>query len=414
MTTTAPIKTLADEVRKDFPALHQTVHGKPLAYLDNGGTAQKPQTVIDTIKQFYENDNANIHRGIHTLSERATEAFENVRQHIARYLNAANAYEIVFVKGATEAINLVAQSYLMPRLEPGDDIIVTEMEHHANLVPWQRAAKHKGANIKAIPVLDNGELDLDTAKSLFSERTKMLTVSHISNVLGTINPVERLVELAHSWGVTVMVDGAQAAPHERLDMQAIGCDFYAVSAHKMYGPTGVGVLYGRYELLNSMEPYQSGGNMIVKVGIDDASYRDAPEVFESGTPHIAGVMGLQAAMNYLESTGFDHIKDHERQLRDHAHKQLQAIDGLTIYGQAADKAAVISFVVNDVHPHDLATVLDTEGIAVRAGHHCAMPLMTRFGVPAMLRASMAFYNTFDEIDRLSQALDKTVKLFRGV
>lgn len=402
-----------DKIRHQFPALQQAVRGKPLVYLDNSATTQKPQSVIDALHAFYSQDNANIHRGLHTLSERATKAFENVRQKTGQFIQADSEKEIVFTKGTTEAINLVAHSFLQPRLKPGDEIIVTEMEHHANLVPWQLVAEQAGATIKAIPVLDQGALDLHQASQLFSKRTAFLAVSHVSNVLGTINPVEQLIQMAHDWDVPVLVDGAQAVPHLPIDVTHLNCDFYTFSAHKMYGPTGVGVLYGRYDLLEPMRPYQGGGDMIMTVNLKNSQFKKPPERFEAGTPHIAGVIGLGQAIEFIKTMDVQSINRHENALREYAETHLLEIPGIKIFGRAPEKAAVISFTMEGIHPHDIATVLDTEGVAVRAGHHCAMPLMERFQVPAMLRASMACYNTFSDIDRLIEAIQKTLQLFRG-
>jgi len=398
-------------IREDFPILRQKVHGQPLIYLDNAATSQKPQVVIDTLARYYETTNANVHRGIHALSERATQEYEGAREVVRRFLNAADTREIIFVRGTTEAINLVAQSYGRTFLTVGDEIIISAMEHHSNIVPWQMLCEQVGARLRVIPFDHRGELSLDEYEKLLNERTKLVSVVHVSNVLGTINPVRQIIELAHRRGIPVLVDGAQAVLHMAVDVQQLDCDFYAFSGHKLCGPTGVGVLYGKAELLTRMPPYQGGGDMISVVTFEKTHYNTLPYKFEAGTPHIAGVIGLGAAINYVQSIGLDRIAAYEHELLGYATAALDAIPGLQIIGTARDKAAVLSFVLDCAHPHDIGTILDREGIAVRAGHHCAMPVMQRFGVPATARASFAFYNTRAEIDALVKAIHKVIEVF---
>ncbi|MDW3686720.1 cysteine desulfurase [Cupriavidus sp. CV2] len=397
-------------LRWDFPILRQTVNGKPLVYLDNAATSQKPQSVIDCEAHYYAALNANIHRGVHTLSQRATDAYEAARDAVQGLIHAARREEIVFVRGATEAINLVAASYGQ-RLRPGDEILVSAMEHHSNIVPWQLACERTGAILRVAPINDAGELLLEEFERLLGPRTRLVAVTHLSNALGTVNPVRYLIELAHARGIPVLVDGAQAVPHFKVDVQALDCDFYAFSGHKLYGPTGVGVLYGKAALLDAMPPYQGGGDMIREVTFHKTTYNDLPFKFEAGTPNIAGVVGLGAAIDYVSAVGLDAIAAHEHALLAYATGQAAQIAGLRIIGTAADKASILSFVLDGVHPHDAGTILDLEGVAVRAGHHCAMPVMERFGVPATVRASFALYNTREEVDALLRAVRKAQEVF---
>jgi cysteine desulfurase/selenocysteine lyase len=401
-----------NKVRKDFPILKQKVHGKPLVYLDNGATSQKPQAVIDTLNQYYAAENSNIHRGVHFLSERATEAYETARHKVKRFVNARSEQEIIFVRGTTEAINLVAQSYGRTFLKEGDEIIVSALEHHSNIVPWQMLCGQTGARLRVIPINHDGEVVVEEYERLLSEKTKFVSVAHVSNALGTIVPVERIVRLAHERNVPVFLDGAQAAPHLKIDVQELGCDFYAFSGHKAFGPTGVGVLYGRSELLDAMPPYQGGGDMISLVTFEKTHYNVLPYKFEAGTPHIAGGIGLAAAVDYLEGLDWQQLAAHEHDLLAYGTAALSDIEGLRIIGTAREKAGVISFAFDHVHAHDVGTILDREGVAVRAGHHCAMPVMQRFGVPATTRASFALYNTRDEIDILVKAIQRALKVFK--
>jgi cysteine desulfurase/selenocysteine lyase len=393
-----------ERVRADFPVLAQEVNGRPLAYLDNAASAQRPQAVIDAIAHYYRHDHANVHRGVHTLSQRATEAYEHARERARAFAGAAEAAEIVFTRGTTEAINLVAQSWARPRLRPGDEVLITWMEHHSNIVPWQLVCEQTGARLRVAPVTDEGELEVEAFRRLLGPRTRVVAMTHVSNALGTINPVEALVADARSAGAVTVIDGAQAAPHLRMDVRAIGCDFYAFSSHKMYGPTGIGVLYGRRERLEAMPPWQGGGEMIRAVSFEGTTYAPPPARFEAGTPHIAGAVGLGAAIDYLERLGQERIARAEDELLAYATARVREIPGLRIVGTAAEKAAVLSFTLEGIHPHDVGTVLDTHGIAVRTGHHCAMPLMARYDLPATTRASFSFYNTRAEADRLVAAL----------
>jgi cysteine desulfurase / selenocysteine lyase len=398
-------------VREDFPILNQMVHGKPLVYLDNAATSQKPLAVIEAERRFYEEDCANIHRGIHLLSERATKAYEEVRGKIQRLLNAPETRQIVFVRGTTEAINLVASSYARRNLQSGDEVVVTAMEHHANIVPWQMLRDEKGVVLRVAPINDRGELVFEEFEKLLGPRTRFVSVTHVSNVLGTINPVREVVRAAHRWNVPVLVDGAQAAPHLRIDVQELDCDFYAFSSHKVFGPTGVGALYGKVRLLESMPPYQGGGDMISSVSFEKTTYNTIPYKFEAGTPNIAATIGLGAAIDYVNRLGMENLARHEHELLVYATERVSQIPGARIIGTAREKASVVSFVLDGVHPHDIGTVLDQEGIAVRTGHHCAQPLMERFKVPATARASLAFYNTKEEIDSLVDAIEKTRHMF---
>ncbi|PYM83226.1 MAG: cysteine desulfurase CsdA [Candidatus Rokuibacteriota bacterium] len=409
----APAAALWDveRVRKDFPALHQRVHGKPLVYLDNAATSQKPQAVIDALVAYYSLENSNVHRGVHLLSEKATQAYEEARVRVQRFLNAADAREIVFVRGATEGINLVAASYGRTWIGAGDEVIISTIEHHSNIVPWQLLCEERGALLRVIPVDDAGELLLDEYARLLGARTKLVAVSHISNALGTVNPVKRMIEMAHRQGVPVLIDGAQAAPHLRVDVRELDCDFYVFSGHKALGPTGIGVLYGRAEWLERMPPYQGGGDMIASVTFEKTTFNALPYKFEAGTPHIAGVIGLGVALEYLSGLGLDRVAAYERELLTYGTATLQAAPGARIIGTARDKASVLSFIVDGVHAHDVGTILDHAGIAVRAGHHCAMPVMRRFGVPATVRASLAFYNTREELDALGAGLREVREIF---
>ena len=393
-------------IRKDFPILDQQIQGFPLSYLDNAASSQKPLAVINAIENFYRHDYANVHRGIHTLSERSTTAYESARQKVKMFINAAHKEEIVFVRGTTEAINLVAQSYARPHLRAGDEIIISTMEHHSNIVPWQLLAEQTGAKLKVAPINEAGELEMDKLTALFNTRTRLLAITHISNVLGTINPLCEIITAAHAHKVMVLVDGAQAVPHLLVDVQALDCDFYAFSAHKMYGPSGIGVLYGKQQLLESMPPYQAGGEMIKTVSFEKSTFAELPHKFEAGTPHIAGAVGLGAAIDYLTRSGMQSIAAYEHQLLQYATEALNTIKGLKIIGQARHKASIVSFVLDGLHPHDIATILDQYGVAVRAGHHCAMPLINSLGISATTRASLALYNTTEEIDRLVLAIEK--------
>lgn len=398
-------------IREDFPILKQKVHGKPLVYLDNAATSQKPQIVIDTISRYYATENANVHRGIHALSEIATHAYEGARETVRRFLNAADTREIIFVRGTTEAINLVAQSYGRTFLTAGDEIVISAMEHHSNIVPWQILCEQVGARLQVIPFNHNGELLLDEYARLLNERTKFVSVVHVSNALGTINPVRHIIEMAHRRGIPVLIDGAQAVPHLPVKVQELDCDFYAFSGHKLCGPTGIGVLYGKADLLKRMPPYQGGGDMISVVTFEKTHYNTLPYKFEAGTPNIAGVIGFGAAINYVQAIGLDRIAAYETELLAYATEALEEIPGLRIIGTAQEKASVVSFVLDCAHPHDIGTILDREGVAIRAGHHCAMPVMQRFGVPATARASFAFYNTPEEIDALVRAIHTVRKVF---
>ena len=398
--------------RQDFPILASSVRGKPLVYLDNAATTQKPRQVIDALNDYYRRYNSNIHRGLHTLSEQATNAYEAARGKIRAFINAASDKEVIFTRGTTEGINLVAQSYGRSRLAAGDEIIVSEMEHHSNIVPWQLLREQTGAALKVIPINDAGELMMDEYAKLLSDKTRIVAVAHVSNALGTVNPVAAIAQLAHEAGAVVVLDGAQAAPHEKLDVQALDCDFYAFSGHKLFGPTGVGALYGKQALLEDMPPYQGGGDMIKMVTFAKTLYNDLPYKFEAGTPYIAGVIGLGAAVDYVNEAGMERIADYEQALLQYATAEVGAIAGVRLIGTAKERAGVLSFVVDGIHPHDLGTLLDHEGIAVRAGHHCAMPVMERFKIPATARASFAFYNTFDEVDKLTAAIHKAISVFK--
>jgi cysteine desulfurase/selenocysteine lyase len=399
------------QVRRDFPVLDQLVHGKPLVYLDNAATSQKPEAVLDAIDKYYRVGNANIHRGVHYLSERATEEYEGAREKIRGFLHAASAKEIVFVRGATEGVNLVASTFGRMKVRAGDEVLISAMEHHSNIVPWQMLCEEKGAKLRVIPMNDQGEIILDEYRRLLTERTKLVAVTHVSNALGTINPVKQMIADAHRRSIPVLVDGAQAVPHFRVDVRDLDCEFYVLSGHKMFGPTGVGVLYGKEAILEGMPPYQGGGDMIKSVTFERTIFNDLPYRFEAGTPHIAGGVGLGAAIDYLERIDWQALTEYEHEVLNYATEALSEIKGLRIVGTAKEKAGVISFVIDGVHPHDVGTVLDQEGIAVRTGHHCAQPVMKRFNIPATARASFALYNTHDEVDRLVAGVHKVKEIF---
>ena len=398
-------------IRQDFPILNQKIHGKPLVYLDNAATTQKPQAVIDAMVRSYAEDNANIHRGVHLLSERATRAYEEARVKVQTFLNAPDAREVIFVRGTTEAINLVAQTFGRANIGKGDEVLVTEMEHHSNIVPWQLICEEKGAQLKVIPITDSGELRMDLLESLLTDRTRMVAVVHVSNSLGTINPIAAIVEKAHARGIPVLVDGAQAVAHMPVDVQALGCDFYAMSGHKLFGPTGIGVLWGRLPLLEKMPPYQGGGDMISAVSFARTTYNVVPNKFEAGTPNIAGSVGLGAAIDYLKGIDIAAMQAYEDELLAYGTKALSAVPGIRLIGTASKKASILSFVMEDVHPHDIGTILDQQGVAIRTGHHCTQPLMERLCVPATARASLALYNTKEEIDALVGALARVREIF---
>ena len=400
-----------ERIRAEFPILSRSVYGKPLIYLDNANTTQKPRVVIDAIRRYYEEENANIHRGTHWLSEKATEAYEGGRAKVARFLGAASPKEIVFTRGTTEAINLVASSFSQAFLKAGDEILITGLEHHSNIVPWQLACERTGARLVVVPITDDGEVPVDEFEKRLTPRTKLAAVSHVSNALGTINPVKQFIALAHARNVPVLVDGAQAAPHLPIDVTDLGCDFYAVSAHKMYGPTGIGALYGREEWLEKLPPYQGGGDMIASVTFEKTTYNVLPWKFEAGTANIAGGIGFGVAVDWLSGVGLPAVAEHEHELLVDATGKLSVIPGLTIVGRAKEKAAVISFVLENVHPHDIGTILDREGIAIRTGQHCAQPVMDRFGIPATARASFGLYNTREEVDALVAGLAKVSEMF---
>jgi cysteine desulfurase / selenocysteine lyase len=400
-----------DEIRRDFPILDLQVRGRKLVYLDNAATSQKPRAVIDAISRYYEGGNANIHRGVHYLSEHATEEHDAARVSIQRFINAAQSGEVIFVRGTTEGINLVAQTYGRTHVSSGDEILITAMEHHSNIVPWQILCEQQGARLRVAPINDRGELQMDEFEKLLTPRTKLVAVGHVSNALGTINPIRQIVEMAHRQNVPVLVDGAQAVPHFKVDVQELDCDFYTFSGHKTYGPTGIGVLYGKSALLNAMPPYQGGGDMIASVTFEKTLYNKLPYKFEAGTPDIAGAIGLGAAINYLNRLGMDNIAAHGHDLLAYATESISAIEGVQLIGTAREKAAVVSFVLDGIHPHDIGTILDREGIAIRTGHHCAQPVMQRFGIPATARASFALYNTREEVDALVAGIQKVKEVF---
>jgi cysteine desulfurase / selenocysteine lyase len=400
-----------EQIRRDFPILSERVHGKALIYLDNAATTQKPAAVIDRITRYYREENANVHRGVHLLSGRATDAYEDARRTVSRFLNAADPREIIFVRGTTEAINLVAQSYGRTHVGAGDEIVVTAMEHHSNIVPWQILCEEKRARLRVVPMTDAGELRLDEYEAMLSDRTKIVALVHVSNALGTINPIQQIVRIAHRRGIPVLVDGAQAVAHMAVDVRALDCDFYAFSGHKVFGPTGIGVLYGKASLLDAMPPYQGGGDMISSVSFERTLYNVLPYKFEAGTPHIAGAIGLAAAIDYVHALGLDWIAAYEQELLAYGTDALRQVHGLRLTGTARDKAGILAFVLEGVHPHDIGTILDRAGIAIRTGHHCCQPLMDRLGVPATARASLAFYNTREEVEALAAALEQVREVF---
>lgn len=398
-------------IREDFPILKQTVNGKPLVYLDNAATSQKPQSVIDALVRYYVTENSNVHRGVHTLSQRATDDYEYARAKVRQFINAAEDREIIYVRGTTEGINLVAQTYGRQNVGAGDEIIISAMEHHSNIVPWQILCQEKGAHLKIVPMNDAGELLIDKYEKLLSARTRLVSVVHQSNALGTINPIKAIIELAHNQGIPVLIDAAQSVPHMPIDVQEMDCDFFTFSGHKLYGPTGIGILYGKTEMLEKMPPYQAGGEMIRSVTFEKTLYNVLPHKFEAGTPNIAGAIGLGAAIDYVNQVGMEHIAAYEKALLHYGTDCLSKIEGLKLIGTAREKGAILSFTLGDVHPHDIGTILDAEGIAIRTGHHCAQPVMERFGIPATARASLAFYNTREEIDALIKGIDRVLEVF---
>ena len=412
MEATTTYKLNVEEVRKDFPILHRQVNGKPLVYFDNGATSQKPQVVIDAITNYYTNENSNIHRGIHTLSQEATDAYEKARTTVQQFINAKHNHEIIFTSGTTGSINLVASSFGKKYIQAGDEIIISTMEHHSNIVPWQMLCEEKGAVLKVIPISDKGELLLEEFKKLLSSKTKMVAITHVSNTLGTINPVKEIIKLAKAAGAAILIDGAQAVPHTKVDVQALDCDFYAFSGHKMFGPTGVGILYGKESILNELPPYQGGGDMIKTVTFEKTTYNELPHKFEAGTPNIVGGIGLGVAINYMNSIGIDNIEAYEHELLAYATEQIKQIEGVRIIGEAQNKASVLSFLVDGTHPTDIGMIIDKLGIAIRTGHHCTEPLMNRFNIPGTARASFAFYNTKEEIDTFILALERALKMLK--
>ncbi len=401
----------AQKIREDFPILNTRVRGKNLIYFDNAATTQKPSCVIERIKKYYEHENSNVHRGVHYLSEIATHEYENSRETVKNFINATSTEEIVFTRGTTEAINLVAYSFGKTFISEGDEIIITEMEHHSNIVPWQLMCEDRKAKLKILPFDDNGELILDEYEKLFNEKTKLVSVVHISNSLGTINPIKQIIDIAHSYAIPVLIDGAQSIMHSKIDVQDLGCDFFVFSGHKVYGPTGIGVLYGKKELLDQMVPYQGGGDMIKSVTFSKTIYNDLPYKFEAGTPNIAGAIGLKSALEYLTNIGIEQISSYENELLIYATEKLSQIPQLKIIGTAKEKGPIISFILDNIHPHDIGTILDYEGIAVRTGHHCTQPVMEHFKIPATTRASFSFYNTKEEIDFLFEGIQKVIKVF---
>jgi cysteine desulfurase / selenocysteine lyase len=400
-----------ERVRADFPILRRQVHGRPLVYLDNAATTQKPQPVLDAIARYYAEANANVHRGVHHLSEIATDAYEQARGKVRAFFNARSDREIIFTRNATEGINLVAAAFVRPKLQPGDEVLISAMEHHSNIVPWQLACGERGARLRVAPIDDNGDLRFDEFERLLGERTRFVAVAHMSNALGTVNPVDEIVRSAHARGIPVLLDGSQAAYHMPVDVQSLDVDFYVATGHKLYGPTGIGVLYGREALLEAMPPFLGGGDMIASVTFEKSTWNELPYKFEAGTPNIEGAIGLGAALDYLQSVGFDVIQRHEQELLSYGTAMLQALPGVRIVGTAKRKASILSFVMEGVHPHDIGTVVDREGVAIRTGHHCAQPVMERFGIPATARASLAMYNTCDELDTLGAALARVQEVF---
>lgn len=408
---TPSIADMAVEWRKDFPALQQQVHGHRLAYLDNAASAQQPEPVIRAVSAYHEHDHANVHRGVHTLSSRATAGYESARDKLQAFINAASRNEIVMTSGTTESINLVAQSFCRPRIGSGDKVLITHLEHHSNLVPWQMVCEQTGAELAVVPMDERGELVIDSLDELLTDEVKMLAIGHVSNALGTINPLKDIIAKAKSFEIPVLVDGAQAVPHMSVDVQDLGCDFYAFSGHKMFGPTGTGVLYGREELLDAMPPYKGGGEMILEVSFDGTVFNDLPYKFEAGTPNISGAIGLGAAVDYLRSVGLENVSQYEASLLDYMTEQLATVEDLRFYGTADSKASVQSFLVGDIHPHDMGTILDHQGVAIRTGHHCAMPVMEFFCIPGTARASLALYNSREDVDQLVAAIEKAKGLF---
>jgi cysteine desulfurase/selenocysteine lyase len=397
--------------RADFPSLHQEINGHPLTYLDSAASAQQPSVVIEAVARYHREDHANVHRGVHTLSHRATELYEGARDKLCNFINAVSRTEIVLTSGTTESINLVAQSYCRPLLQPGDQVLITWLEHHSNIVPWQLVCEQTGAELIVAPINDQGEIELDQLRALMTDRVKLLAIGHVSNALGTINPLGEIVAAAKELGIPVLIDGAQGVPHMTVDVQALDCDFYAFSGHKMFGPTGTGVLWGREALLEKMPPYKGGGDMILEVTFDKTVFNELPYKFEAGTPNIAGTIGFGTAVDYLQSVGLQNINEHEKTLHNYMVGKLTSVDGLRLIGTAANQASVQSFMLNDIHPHDLGTLLDHQGVAVRTGHHCAMPVMQHFGLPGTTRASLGLYNTTDDVDRLVVALEKARTVF---
>ena len=410
MSAPATAITAADW-RADFPALHQSVHDRPLTYLDSAASGQQPTAVIEAVSSYHREDHANVHRGVHTLSQRATDAYEGARDKLRDFINASSRSEVVLTSGTTESINLVAQSFCRPRLQPGDKILITHLEHHANIVPWQLVCEQTGAELAVAPINDKGEVELDTLLGLIDDKVFIVGVAHVSNALGTINPIARVIEHAKERGVPVLIDGAQGVPHMDIDVQALGCDFYAFSGHKMFGPTGTGVLYGREELLESMPPWQGGGDMILEVSFDKTIYNELPYKFEAGTPNISGIVGLGAAIDYLQSIGMQNIASYEHDLHGYMVSELKKVPGIRLIGEAREKASVQSFLLDDIHSHDLGTILDHQGVAIRTGHHCAMPVMQHFGISGTSRASLAFYNNRDDVDRLVEAMEAAKDIF---
>ena len=409
---TSPNSTFdVERIREDFPVLHQEVNGHPLVYLDNAATSQKPQCVIDALVNYYVTENSNVHRGVHTLSQHATDDYEAARSKVRRFINAAEDHELIYVRGTTEGINLVAQTYGRQNIGEGDEIIISGMEHHSNIVPWQILAQETGAVLRVVPFNDEGELLLDEYERLLNPRTRLVSIVHQSNAMGTINPMETIIELAHARGIPVLVDGAQSIPHIPVDVRKLDCDFFAFSGHKLYGPTGIGILYGKTELLEQMPPYQSGGEMIRSVTFEKTLYNILPHKFEAGTPNIAGSIGLGAAVDYIESIGMERIAAYEKELLDYGTGCLSGIEGLKLIGTAKEKGGILSFTLGDIHPHDIGTIMDSQGIAIRTGHHCAQPVMQRFAIPATARASLAFYNTRAEIDALVKGIDRVLEVF---
>ena len=398
-------------IKSDFPTLSQKVNGKELVYLDNAATTQKPKAVIKSIERYYNESNANIHRGVHTLSQKATNLYENSRENISKFINAENEKQIIFVRGATEAINLVANSHVRPLLNQNDEIIISQMEHHANIVPWQLICEERKAKLRILPMNQRGELILDSLRKLISKKTKFMAINHVSNSLGTINPIEKIVKIAHQHKINILVDGAQAVQHIPIDIQKIDADFYCFSGHKLYGPTGIGVLYGKKQLLNEMPPYQGGGDMIKSVTFDETIYNDVPHKFEAGTPNISGAIGLSTAIDYIREIGIEKISRHESELLEYASKELKKIDNVQIIGNAENKASVISFVIKNIHPHDIGTIMDSDGVAIRAGKHCTDPVMDFYSIPATARASFAAYNNKDDVDKLIKSVKKAIEVF---